>query len=66
MLLWSSDSQKRASMEKLCRAFGIAGKGDMDGSKVAETWLTDPEKVIHYCKKDVVRTREIYRRLTWA
>ena len=66
MLMWSSDSQKRASMDKLCKAFGFEGKGNFDGSMVAETWPVDPQKVIDYCKDDVRRTRAIYRRLTFA
>lgn len=66
MLMWSSDREKRASMDKLCKAFGIAGKGDFDGSMVADTWPSDPQKVIEYCKEDVIRTREIYNRLTFA
>jgi hypothetical protein len=66
MLMWSSDSQKRASMDKLCKAFGIPGKGDFDGSMVADTWPTEPSKVIGYCMADVQRTRQIYKRLTWA
>lgn len=65
MLLWSSDREKRASMDKLCKAFGIPGKGDFDGSMVAATWPTDPQKVIDYCKDDVRRTRAMYKRLTW-
>ena len=65
MLMWSSDSQKRVSMDKLCKAFGLAGKGDFDGSMVADTWPVDPAKVIAYCKKDVERTRQIYKRLTF-
>ena len=65
MLMWCSDSQKRTSMDKLCKAFGIEGKGDFDGSMVAETWPTDPDKVIEYCKDDVRRTRQIYKRMTW-
>ncbi len=65
MLMWSSDSQKRASMDKLCRVFGIPGKGDFDGSMVADTWPVDPHKVIEYCADDVRRTREIYKRLTF-
>ena len=64
--MWSSDSQKRVSMDKLCRALGIPGKGDFDGSMVASTWPTDPEKVIAYCKEDVERTRQIFNRLTWS
>lgn len=66
MLMWSSDSQKRASMDKLCRAFGIQGKDGFDGSMVAETWPVNPQKVIDYCKDDVNRTREIYKRITFA
>ena len=66
MLMWSSDSQKRVSMDKLCKAFGLAGKGDFDGSMVAETWPIDPQKVIDYCKADVERTRAMYKHLTFA
>ena len=65
MLIWSSDKEKRTSMDKLCKAFGIPGKGNFDGSMVADTWPTDPQKVIDYCKMDVIRTREIYKRLTF-
>jgi hypothetical protein len=66
MLMWSSDSQKRASMDKLCKAFGIAGKGDFDGSMVASTWPVDPQKVVDYCKDDVRRTRTIFQRITFS
>jgi hypothetical protein len=66
MLMWSSDSQKRASMDKLCKAFGIQGKDGFDGSMVAETWPVDPQKVIEYCKDDVRRTRAIYKRIMFA
>lgn len=65
MLLWSSDPHKRGSMDRLCRAFGIPGKGDFDGSMVASTWPTDPQKVIDYCKDDVRRTWEVYKRITF-
>lgn len=63
MLMWSSDREKRVSMNKLCNAFGIPDKGEFDGSMVAETWKTDPQKVIDYCKEDVARTRQIYKRM---
>lgn len=63
MTLW--DSQKRASMDKLCKAFGLEGKGDFDGSMVAETWPVDHQKVIDYCKDDVRRTRAMYKRMTF-
>jgi hypothetical protein len=66
MLMWSADREKRASMDKLCRALGIQGKGDFDGGMVADTWPDNPQKVIDYCKDDVQRTREIYRRLSFS
>lgn len=65
MHMWSSDKDKRVSMSELCAALGIEGKGDIDGSMVAELWFKDPEKVIDYCKEDVFRTREIYKRLSF-
>lgn len=66
MLMWSPEREKRTSMDKLCKAFGITGKEDFDGSMVADTWPTDPQKVINYCKDDVRRTIEIYKRLTFS
>lgn len=65
MLMWSSDPHKRGSMERICRALGLGGKGDFDGSMVAATWPVDPQKVIDYCKQDVERTRQMYKRLTF-
>lgn len=65
MIMWSPDKERRASMDNLCKAFGIHGKGDFDGSMVADTWPVDPEKVIEYCRDDVRRTREIYKRITF-
>jgi predicted PolB exonuclease-like 3'-5' exonuclease len=61
--MWSQDREKRASMDRLCRAFGIPGKGDFDGSMVAETWAVDPLKVVSYCEDDVRRTRAMYKRM---
>lgn len=66
MLMWNSSTQNRVSMNKLCKALGIPDKGDFDGSMVAETWPVDPQKVIDYCKDDVIRTREIYKRITFS
>jgi hypothetical protein len=66
MLMWSSDPHKRGSMDRLCKAFGIAGKDGFDGSMVAETWPIDPQKVIEYCKDDVRRTIEMHKRITFG
>lgn len=66
MLMWSPERDKRVSLDKLCRALGIAGKDGFDGSMVAETWPVDPKKVIDYCRDDVERTRASYKRMTWS
>ena len=65
MLMWSTDPHKRGSMDRLCKAFGIPGKGDFDGSMVAATWPVDPMKVVSYCIDDVRRTRQMYKRITF-
>lgn len=66
MLMWSPDREKRASLDKLCKAFGITGKDGFDGSMVADTWKTDPGKVIEYCKDDVRRAMAVYKRIVFA
>lgn len=66
MLMWSDNRDKRVSLDKLCKALGIPGKDGFDGSMVAETWPVDPDKVIAYCKDDVERVRQVYKRLTFA
>lgn len=66
MLMWSPERDKRVSMDNLCRALGIPGKGDFDGSMVADTWPNDPQTVIDYCRADVERTRAMYLRMTFA
>lgn len=65
MLMWS-DPHKRGGMDRICKALGIPGKGDFDGSMVAATWPVDPQRVIDYCKDDVRRTREMYKRMTFS
>lgn len=57
----------RISLDKLCLALGLPGKGDMDGSKV---WPMVRDgmilKVVDYCKDDVRKTRAAYQRMTFA
>lgn len=62
MIMWSPDREKRVSMDALCEAFGFEGKGDFNGSMVANEWFNgSKEKVISYCKDDVTRTRKMYQ-----
>lgn len=59
------DNQMRISMEKLCLAFGINGKGDFDGSQVFDAWNAgEIEKIKSYCMDDVDRVRSIHKIIT--
>ena len=65
MLQW--DAKNFVGMDKLCRILGIAGKGDMDGSKVWPAVRDGGiEKVAEYCKGDVERTRALFNRMTFG
>jgi hypothetical protein len=49
--------------DKLAKALGLDGKGDFDGSMVAEAWTNgDHETIIRYCRDDVETVRNIHRR----
>lgn len=51
------------SMDNLCSALGLPGKDDFDGSMVAKAWADgEHEKIADYCKSDVEKTREIWRK----
>lgn len=54
------------SLDKLCKAMGIPGKGDMDGSKV---WPAVRDgriaEVAAYCPDDVRKVRAVHRRMTF-
>ena len=64
MIAWSGFAG-RISADSLCKLLGIKGKTEgMDGSKVYDTWQTDPHKVIQYCQDDVLLVKEIHARLT--
>lgn len=65
MLMWNPERDKRISLDRLCKALGVkTSKGDMDGSKVYETYLAgDLDKIAAYCMDDVIATRECYRRM---
>lgn len=66
MLMWAGD-KGRISMERLCRALGLPGKGAFSG---ADVWQAVQDgrlrEVADYCSADVSRTRAIYRRLTFG
>jgi len=65
MLMWNPDQSKRISLDRLCKVLGVeTSKGDMDGSKVYETFNAgELDKIADYCRRDVQATRECYRRM---
>jgi predicted PolB exonuclease-like 3'-5' exonuclease len=66
MIAWAG-ARCTVSMETLCNVFGIAGKGGISG---ADVWPMARQgrfaEIAEYCKMDVIRTREIYRRMIFA
>lgn len=55
------------SLDKITRAIGLSGKGDIDGSMVWD-YVRDGRiaEVAEYCKHDVELTRALYKRMTFA
>lgn len=60
------DGEKRISMDNLCKALGIPGKGEISG---ADVWPMIKEgkfeEVAKYCQDDVNRTRSIFERMNF-
>ncbi len=55
------------SLDKICRAFGYDGKGDLDGSKVWDAIKDGKyDEVLAYNKDDVEKTRLLHKRMTFA
>lgn len=66
MTAWSGPRDK-VSMETLCQAFGIEGKGDVDGSMVGQMFAEGKHKEIaEYCRGDIERTRAIHKHMLRA
>jgi len=63
---WAGSQGKDKSLDKVCKALGLKGKGDMDGSKVYDAWLAgEDEKIKEYCADDVSKVRDIHNMLTF-
>jgi len=66
MYMWAG-AKGSIKMDALCDIFGIPGKGDFDGSMVADAWANGEHQTIsEYCADDVRRTREIHKRFLKA
>lgn len=65
MTYWAGPKD-RISLDNLCRALGIEGKGGMDGSQVWDFVRAGRiAEVADYCKHDIEITRAAYKRLTF-
>lgn len=65
---WTGSGQYSGagSLDALCKAFGLDGKGDIDGSKVYDYWLAGRyEEIAEYNKDDVIKARELYKRMNF-
>lgn len=73
MIMWAGLRDK-VSLDRICKALGIQGKGGdlpdgeyIDGSKVWDfVKRGEIEKVAAYCKADVIRCREAYKRMNFV
>lgn len=62
MIAWAG-TRGTIGQDRLAEALGLDGKGDFDGSMVAEAWAAGEHvKIAAYCKRDVTTVREIHRR----
>jgi len=63
MTAWAGD-RDRISMDSLCAALDLDGKGDgLDGSQVAQAWADGRhDEIAEYCRQDVERVRAIHQR----
>lgn len=55
-------------LKDIARHFGVASSNRtyIDGDKISETWLSDPDRVLSYALDDVIETKQISERLSGA
>ena len=62
MLAWAG-VRGTIGQDRLSQALGLEGKGDFDGSMVAQAWADgEYAKIARYCMKDVETVRTIHKR----
>jgi predicted PolB exonuclease-like 3'-5' exonuclease len=65
---WSGTGQYsgKSSLDALCKAFGLEGKGDIDGSKVWDYYQAGRiREIAEYNKEDVIKARKIYNKFNF-
>lgn len=62
MTAWAG-TRGTIGQDRLALALGLEGKGDFDGSMVAQAWANgEHARIAEYCRDDVRTVREIHRR----
>jgi 3'-5' exonuclease len=65
MLEWTGHYTRHVSLDWLCHAFGIPGKGDITGADVPRLYREGRvDEIMTYCADDVRRVRAVYKRMT--
>ncbi|MNU91086.1 putative 3'-5' exonuclease related to the exonuclease domain of PolB [compost metagenome] len=65
MTQWAGHGN-RISLDNLCTALGLPGKGEIDGGQVYDYWKAGRiAELIAYCADDVHKAREVHRRMTF-
>jgi hypothetical protein len=60
-------ANSKISLDNLCKAMGLPGKGDMTGADVAAAWARgEYQKIADYCREDVERVRAVHRQMLIA
>lgn len=66
MQMWAG-AKGTISLDNLCKALGIPGKDDIDGSMVAGMWKRgEIDAIAEYCMRDVDRVRSAHKRMLVA
>lgn len=66
MMMWAG-AKGTISLDNLCKALGVPGKTDVDGSMVSEMWANkEYQRIGEYCAGDVERARSCYRKMQIA
>lgn len=62
MIAWAGNGG-RISQDRLAKALGLKGKGDFDGSMVAQAWANgEHDRIASYCRDDVETVRAIHKK----
>lgn len=63
MTMWAG-AKDSISLDNLCSALGLPGKGNISGADVAGLWERgEREAIAAYCRSDVERVRAVHRKM---